>query len=662
MAYDKSIESLQADYKDVWEAPGWQDFRRIRKAWDEIIRRSQSASQDYNLLVAKYGVDANVLSPVLEQTIGEHVDILLSTAAKVDAQSLDTHETAKDNVEDIRIALAVSLRNQDEGQAWSREIFEAMVRYGFYAGYKTWEMPREGDYSKPDDFPTLAKWAQRILKERKDHYDQYDKPCFGRETVHPLEIAFWPLSSPTVYIQESIITYREARGLKNRDGKSFRMRKDKSILFGETEPPEEVAPSAWGSEKIRRTRRAKLDPETGIWHVTEWVRGESANVSDAQELDDFECPFNHSPYFIAAGGQERVTEQSPHLRFRPKIYPLLVEVDQLNTYASLMLKRTIYRLENPFVVTFYGVQADVMAAMMAERPEMGTGVLEGAGAQRKYTWTLPQAGSDEIMMVPRLDPLPDDDVQGLIENINRTQANIDRLRANRWLLGGGEVDGNPATSVIDQHQAARTPYGGDITSSDLLKKDWLTAETDAICYWDKTQKGGKSYSYRTTADEPVARDPREAGDVVALTADKIKAQRWALKVHTENESDQERMLRQQAADNAYQLKRITKEQWLRGDSGPVTDPRKQLVELERERREEMSKPFEDAIAMQEIQTFFAAFAGLDPNIVGQQQGVGAEQQQLTQGQTTPPPRPGVHSGTAPALQGVSGGSSAVEGV
>lgn len=662
---DKKLETLKRQHEHIFNSQGWQDFRTYRRDhWDPLIRRRspQTLSPTAASFLQATNAQVDIQSPDLEKDLHDRVAVLLSNTVKVDAYSLDQAPKAKDDVEDVRISLAGSLAKQNNGFELSRHIYESMVRYGAACVRKTWHEPDEPDDTKLTDYmPKGAKSDQAKLKARERYFEEQEADCFSWVPVSMMEVAWFPLRKPEVYFQESVVAYEEAKELRDRDGRKLRLTQENKAVFMD-EGGEEENEGDWQGKKIHVIVRAMLDKESGKWQVTEWVREASQRVEESAQMDEYTCPFKHSPFFHIAGGDELVTENNPHLRYRPMLYPLIVDMQELNALVTLLVMTTVWHLQNPFYVAWERVSPEQWSAIDGLEMQ-GLGVIEGSGAQRKFLFRMPEPNSGEIATAPRLEAMPNKDLpDAFMLRIQQVQANIEYHRSNRYLTGEAfaSTTEQPATSTLNQAEAAATPFGPYHTKADRFWEEWLRAELDAIICWDEMSETGKPYPYRTRGNEPVTREPRDAGEMVVLTADKARRP-LTITALTRNETQAERAMNDQLADIAYEKGAIEEEEWHRRRG--AEDPRKRMEALWKDRQNRQAEGLFQPVIDESLRTLFLALTGLNtlkapgaasqmPQLPAGQPGMGAPTQQ---------PGLGVMNGTAPLVNGPAGGANPVRG-
>jgi hypothetical protein len=640
--------------KDIWK-----DFHDYRaNQWDPLIRRRAPQTDGIpSPMKQEMGID--VQSPDLEKALTDWLSAQLLELTKIDAFSLDNHVKAKQDVEDIRIVLAGSWGQQNDKKAISRSMFTQANRYGLAVALKTYNMPEEPDLEgvegKDQDDKRDKYWD--------DYYADQNNCPFGFQPVSPLEISFWPLSNPEIVFQESKIKYVHAKDL-TRDadlgGGKLTLDKAKKLHFlGDTEPEDEYSDSSdSGGPEIHVLKRAYLDKKTNRWKWDCWVRVDGAQVNESEQLEGGDCPFDRCPYFFMASGDEQVTETDPHLRFRPKIYPLLVDIQELNFWETELAKAIAARIQYPFYNRLDGMDPALLQAYQALEGA-GAGLIEGQGAERRFIWRLPESASDEVPTFPALEAWPIVDLEVVRLRIEQKRMDIQIHSPNRFLTGSAFDElknASTGTGFLNQAQAAQTTVHGDLENFDAFVEDWLQAECEAWIYWDEGAEVQKPRKYRIHGDEPVTKNPREAGDEVFINAEKLKRP-FVLSAHTSNMTQQERALEDQSADTAYLQRAITKTQWLKRRG--ADDPEKQADELWKDDMDRMAEQLDMPIYQDQYRRFISAMTDTAPPppmpTEGEQQGQGKPGE--AGGRFPPNPPQGIHQGQAPTLGAPQGSSN-----
>ena len=666
----KALNLLKRQYDRYWNAPGWTKFRNVRtQNWDPLIRRQ--APQTLNPEAAQFLQATNTVidiqSPDIEKDLHDRIAILMGPAARIDAISLDPGTTAKGKVEEIRMYSAGSWLAQDDGGEIRHTIYEQMVRWGVGLVEKTWSEPQE-----PSDEVMDSDDPKKALAAREDYHKEAGHECFSWRPSSPMQMAWWPLRKPSVFIGEESVTYEEARELTNEDNKPLRIsNEDKLFFFSEGEPTPEVQESAWAGKSVKVVTRAMRNKETGRWMVTKWVRDGGRGVGESEMLEEVECPFKGPPFFVIASGDELKTEQDPHLRYRPMIYPLIVDVQELNALVTLLVMTAVWHIQNPFYVRLDRLDAQQITAIEG-LASAGFGVIEGAGAERKFLFRTPEAGTGEVMAAPALEAMPNANLpESFAARIQQVQVNIDRHVANRYLTGAAfDVTADqPSTTTLNQAEAAAAPFGPYHNNMASFIKDWLVAEHEAIAYMSKGMPGKAQmpFSMRIRGDEPTENDSREPGDEVVLTGAMVTENPYVLLVTIRNETQADRAMKEQLADIAYEKGADSREQWLRKRG--YDDPGKQEEVLWKDKMDRAAEERYMQVFMEDVNNLFMALSGMSPALTdaasmggdpNAPQGQGG--QRSPTGQQTTQPGYGVHSGTAPVVEKAGGSSVGAGGV
>lgn len=664
----KELAVLKRQYDRYYNAPGWKKFREVRgKNWDPLIRRQapQTLHPDAAAFLQATNTVVDIQSPDLEKDLHDRKAILMSTAPRIDAISLDPGTTAKGKVEEIRMYSAGSWLAQDDGGEIRGHIFEQQLRWGVGLIEKTYEEPQE-----PED-DLLPEGEREALKARDRYHRESGHETFAWRPSSPMQMAWWPLRRPNIFIGEELIAYEDARDLENHEGKPLRInRENKAVFFDEGSPIPEVQEDMWQGKSVCVVTRAMPNKQTGRWQITRWVRNSEAGVEESQLLDTVECPFKRAPFFVVPSGDELVTENDPHLRYRPMLYPLIVDVQELNALVTLLVMVAVWHIQNPFYVRLDRLDANQLAAIEG-LANTGFGVIEGAGAERTFLFRTPEAGTGEIISAPALEAMPNGNLpEAFIARLQQVQANMESHKANRYLTGDAAdiTTDQPSTTTLNQAEAAATPFTMYLNNVASFIKDYLVAEHEAIAYWSQGMgKAEMPFPMRIRGDEPAMNSSREPGEEIVLTGSKVTDNPYVLVVTIANETGAERAMREQLADIAYEKGADTRQQWLRKRG--YDDPQKQedLLWADRLDREAEAKYMQ--VFMDDVNTLFAALSGMNPALTQMMgdtsgataQGGGGAQGSPT-GQQTKEPGYGVHNGTAPVVQGARGASNSNAGV
>ena len=578
---------------------------------DNLIRRRAPAVLPPEL--APYGKGVDIESAILEEELKNWKYILKLNPTKIDAVALDQHVRAKEDIEEVRIWTAGSYMRQNDGRHWDDWRIEGMVRYGAGVSRKLWHMMPEPELGEPAESDVQGQ--ADYLKARADYYAEQGH-CFEMIPVNPLTCSWWPLDPDKieVFFQDCEVPYVEAAEWRNDQRQALRLRDNKLIFMGEGEPVEDGNSAVGDMPRVHLVIRDMLDKKTGKWWCTEYVYTSSL-TKDGEQLKTYENPLGHCSFFVCPNGAQQRLETDPHLRFRPLLYELatlITEYNLLITMQAALAMRT--------------VRGGGMYLSVANAPEearnwltgLGVGALEGVGAEQRFVFNLPRPGTGEIISVPGVfTKLPDLTPAEMESRIAQLREDIGRARLNRFLVGEAYAEQREGTGagLIAQMQAAGLEPGAHLIELDNDTKASLKAEHHAIAYWDKDveAQNQKPYAYHVVGDEPVSKEPKEAGEVVTLTAAKL-ARGFHLIVKTKGSTYAEEAQEKAEAYNDYEKRTITDEQLLKRLGHD--DPRKQLELLEERRLEELYRPTYEKTEIAAVNELMQALTGLDLTGVG----------------------------------------------
>ena len=263
--------------------------------------------------------------------------------------------------------------------------------------------------------------------------------------------------------------------------------------------------------------------------------------------------------------------------------------------------------------------------------------VEGAGAETRLLFTMPEPGSRQIMIAPKLAEVPLPKPEELIIRIQMLTEEVNRLRSNRFLSGAAspeEITQGTATAIIGQTQQAAIPYSASVKKQSMFWKRLLLSMRNCILLWDKnvTEKAQKQYFILTSGEEPMQRGKAEAGSVVYVDAVKM-GRKFETFVFIRNVTEAEQAQRDARAVAKFDRGLLDPEQLL--DEMGFDDPVKQkrLLNKERERRAYAAR-FSQLRAMS-MDTLFSALTGMNLALLAQPQPVAA-QGQPTEGESLNP--------------------------
>lgn len=660
--HDRQIEDL------------WRTFRSARRdIYDPILNRRAPVGAPEGLKPYAQG-GGDVQTPMLYQVLEELIAVQVKNPTKIDCVCQEDGVHARADVEDNRIYFSWWLKRFNGGALRESTAYRAIDQYGLSAERLHWQNIDEPDvYGDLRGSKTIAEAVTAASKALKDRESQLMDAALNHETfrlevVHPLSIGFWPLSDPTLFIHKTQHKYIEAKGFKNYEGKVLRLLSDlKRIAFvGEGEPVggSEASGSQADACMVTVLRRARL--VDGAWKYSEYVY--TADIEQAEMVQEYDCPV--CPFLVCAGGNEDALASDPHLRFKPKLMPLYVLYDRHNVISTVIMALGLRGTDrgNVFVpLSGGGLNQELMAWL--EEKGLKT---EVQGGQTYLTYTMPEAGSDELPVLPDVKPWPSELREELQFMLDKTEREIDRCTPSRWLTGRVETEDIGKTTAamgLDTIQRAAQVEGGDLTKHDRADEILLERMKQCLIAWNK-DGGGKKYPVVTSGDEPCLVKSPDAGKQVYTDYDKL-TRHFSFIVKTRWETMAERAQLDTAAYYHYQEapgkpRTITKLQLLK-ELGH-DDPQKQEEELEKEAMaEEIRMRIGRPMRIKKLMAFMAMLT-VDPDLAriaasgaSQPDGLPPQMQPANQGQTPPSPaalgaRP---TATPPPTGGVSSSGNGV---
>lgn len=567
---------------------GWAEFRDKRRTSDLMIQRRSPV--DIPPQYKQFAQNLDIQSPDLEEALSTRVQIKMIRPTKIDAVSLDNHEKAKKDVEDCRIWYGYQWARVNRNRRLDRARSEAQDRYGVFVERLYWKMPEE-----PEG------------EDRTAGYRDQGDNCFDIRSVNPLTCAWTPLQEPELFIENVRIPYVEAMELENEDGEFLRLDDAGKIYFlGDPDSWDNSDHNSPRGQEIHVVTRAQKDRKTGKWMLGEYVYPVGASSEDIQTLREVEVPFNHCPYFIGLGGSHKVFETTPHLMFRPSLYPLLVDVVENNQWRTII---AAIALDNS--TTKYINLSKIKPELMAFLEEMYPG--ENVGSQRRLSFKVSGTNPGELSAYPELDSSPSELEPALLQLLNDNKENIKRHLPSRFQQGDlsrTEVAEGKATTMVNVQEASSLPYTADLQLQDPVTVEILEAMGQAICYWDEEVDGDsqKEYPATTTGEEPLMKGGPEVGTEVIVKASKIKRPHQ-IYVLTKNETqaEEERSALLAYQDYAQGLIDLPKLLVRRGES----DPNRAMRDLDKDRARKLNQPGVDAIINQAITVMWMANSGLN---------------------------------------------------
>lgn len=641
---------------------GWAEFRQKRAESDLMIQRR--APVDLPPQYKDFSKNLDIQSPDLEEALSTRVQIKMIRPTKIDAVSLDAATKAKQDVEDCRIWYGYQWARVNKNRRLDRARSEAQDRYGVFVERMYWKQPTEPEVEDGDDGA-----------ERLTGYAEQGDNCFDIRPVNPTTMSWFPLSDPSLFFEHVRIPYVEAKELTNADGEYLRLDNLNNMFFlGDPSAWDNAHDSSSRSQEFHVVTRAQKNRKTGKWTIAEYVYPDGATTDGIGTLSETEVPFNHSPYFIGLSGSHKVYEVTPHLMYRPSLYPLIVDVAEENQWRTIIAALAIDASTNAYV-DLSAMRPELMSFLEELYPG------ETAGTSRRLVFRKNNPASGELSAFPHLEPYPNELDSALLQLHADTKENKKRHLPNRFQtgdMGRTEVAEGKATTMVNAYEASSLPYTADLQLQDPVTVEELECMGQAICYWDDGVTGGsqKLYPATTTGGEPLLKGGPDAGTQVVVNATKL-ARPHQIYVLTRNQTQAEEEREALMAFQDYAQGVITFDKLLvrRGE----TDPERAMLDLDRDRARKLNQPGVDHIIQQAITTLWMANSGLNiaalqgstiPTPPQEQQPPGQEPVQLSPAHnpagspqyrpSPPPPRlQPLGSNMTPTSNPITGGSSGV---
>jgi len=680
---DTDPNKIKAYSEEFEQDLHWQEFHDARygsgTGYRDITRRR--APQSVSSLLKANVPDVDVQSPEIEIDLQRALAAQMENEVKVDVVDTTQSDAGQRKAENIRAYAASVLAFWNKGRRLEQTLLEGQDADGVEVIYLSHKMPPEPDASElkvdykgidPADKTPEAnkKRDERREKAREKWFEDYyahdsNFPWQWR-AVNGRSIKFGPnLDDPDVFIETSVVSMSEAQRYKNKAGKQVKFTKDHWHFAGVDEGPDEHADGLSAGKKaeiITMACRERTD-YGDKWHVSRCVKRQGDDYDKALEIDEWDVPYEHAPYFICPSGGQLLTETQPHLRFRAKEYPLYVYFIEKNRLETELDRLLAYWTANPFAIPLKGMQKEWVAAFEG-MSSAGLGIMEGSGGERQFRWIEPVSGTGEPMVVPDMVNTPLEQLVTAYERrIAMIDIKIDGVMENKLLTGRTPDSAMtaPSTTILTNKESAQGSQVPYLTNKDATIQAMIEAVFQCIVTWGDD----KVYPWRIRGSEPFARNPLEAGERGAVRPSDFETG-FDLIVHTEGMTEAERTNKEALADVAHEKGRLPTQDWLR-ETG-AADPQAREETL----RKETHASLIDGMMMgqipmvgvygQVIQTLLTAFSGLDVAALSAPPAMGAPGGALPpptgapRGGQTKTPGVGVHNGT-PAAIGARGQSS-----
>lgn len=549
--------------------PHFQDgdfVKNRRDVWTRMINRQLPVKLEEELEKWADGIDME--TPDIEHAVNEHVKIMGLGNIDVATVCFDEDQDARDDVEDDESWLRGWFFQLSNGDWLNSVLNRGQTIYGVAALKFLYNNPNE-----PED---------KYDKDREDYFRFGDHDEFGLQAIDPVQMCWGPkLDDPDVIIHECELTYWYWRKLQNQDGKYLSLDELKKVAWiGDPQPltGDDANPQADDHDKIRVMYVAYREPGSKNWKMCEYVCPVGEDMrSHGDLMAERDVPAGVVPYLIVPSGDVNELATDPNLHYRPglmmRTYVAAGDLNYIQTVIASLARKEAgdYYI---YVDTY-----DLSPEKMAVLEELG--VVDGIGQQRRLTFRQPDPAPGEYEISPRLRRKPESVKDALFLLYEDAKRNLQASMPSRFLSGEIPVDeskGAPATTVVNQTQAAQFRYEPYAKRRQAAMVQILENVRNCVIAWEEGAEVEKPY-YLPLTDSYLQSTPDPKSNTY-VNASKLK-RHFSILVNITNETQQERLLRYQMADQEYQLGLISFEEWLRRRD--IRDTKKKIRELNRER-------------------------------------------------------------------------------
>lgn len=387
------------------------------------------------------------------------------------------------------------------------------------------------------------------------------------------------------------------------------------------------------------------DDKHPLWCGVEIMCGESDEIQDGEVVREYTLPYKHAPSFRIVPGRENVAERSPHWRYRPLLYTLLVEAAVINWCLSVLLTLANRdSADNRIYATLAGMPNDIADRIPGEFWE-------------DMTIDLPDQEKGEVKVLPaKLEAWPAKLAEVLFQVYQDAVRRFEAAKPSRFQTGTNydEAAQGTMTANLQATQQSALPFRWLMAQKDVFIREAKADQWHAVRYWEyeKGTKGETKFRVNLSGEEQVQGDP-QAGKSVYLSASKVEYQ-YDLVIITESDTLQEQAEKRRQAQEGYNGGWLDDEQVIEAYGFYNIDAQKRRLRKYQLKR--AAAPRFEAAKLDTLTKLAAVVAGIDPSLlmqgrpqmpaspVGQPQPVGAG------GAPAVPPQ-------AAVVDGVSGGSS-----
>ncbi len=642
-------------------------FKERRLFWDTLVHRKEKPVLDPKVTNIGY-----YQTPDLRDEENTIIDVLTMNPTKFDANVLQEGTEAEQAVRDIVLWCARTAAMINNGRWVDIANAGGIARHGV----KIMRLRHES-ITEPDDLPTglpKSKDARdEAFRKRGNVFSVDDADTLSSSWVERARKTNVFVYQTEIPLADAYEEFRTKNGTDNSGNAIYRrpaLNPAKELVWiGDDQLPEGVN---WQSTLIKHVVVEYLDPDQTcpvcpdhhmLWSGGEYLCGTGQKAGDPEtEVLTYTLPYRYQPSFRICGGRVNWLDKDPDERYQPMAYKLLVEASVINWCETMLLTLSNRDSSDDRV---YATLAHISQEAVNRIPES---VFENMAVP------LPDPDRGEIPLVPsELIKWPTEMSATLTDVLTAARARFDAARVNRFLTGSAfkETAEGTGTMGLQQAQAAALPFNRPLAEMDLWWWELLQDMLHAIRLWDYDAAEGTEQKYyvTTTGQEQLRKGHADAGQAVWVSASKLEHD-FDLVVKTENTTKQEEQATLQRAAFLYDRGDIDYPQYLEMIGYADVEHQQALLDKAklRRRNEPMIARAQDyalAIIYSELSgipqeilmgaTQLPAVPGAPPTNENQPTGGPALRRPF---QDVPGRQPTIQ---LPALNGVSGGTSPVEG-
>jgi hypothetical protein len=582
---------LKGEYERARQHVDANGFYTQRQAWDALLeRRSPSASKD--------NAEDDYQTPELDKAQDDWIDGLVDPPTLIDVTLLskDTQQNRKAR-DQVRLYMAATWKHDLNKNRWldiARS--EGQVRRGLEVEQLCWH-PRHG---YDDDDESMKKAGPQFFVRHIDLYGfawmdyeqridlgiySADIPVHQAQEVYQKRDDNGDLLYPTIDMVGNLGWVANPVGTDN-ENKTTAQKKIR-VLYRDGRSLDGRRCPIPGCDHPQRT-------------ICVQMCGTEQPNSGAETIHEVDSPFRSCSFKITSA--RRRNSHDPHYAYRPPLYPMYVEAAEINhreTLLSQMVRKEYSGDGRALYLAASDVNADVTI---------------GQEGQIKETYKMPEAGADEVPMLPsELRSVPSNISPHLMKQIDSSRERMQDFKPNRWLTGQAfeESQDVPATIGLQQAQGAAKPFNRLLEQQDATTQEVLEDIIHAIKYWDLGSTPATEHKYFVTAlgDEDLLTGESEAGTEVAITASLLNSIRLELRLLTQSETLAEQNARYLAAKAKYDAGLLSFDDLL--EASGVRDKERQKSKLLKDWVREKARPMQEKLILLGLQRTFASRTGMD---------------------------------------------------